>query len=107
METPNLEYINQIARDDEAVRETLLNVIKTEYPEEKNAYYKILETGDFKNIEDIVHRIKHKFSILGLEKAYNNAVAFELNLREEIMDTEQQKSFNDTLDLISKFISTI
>lgn len=107
MEKPNLNYINQLARDDESVKQTLIDVVKTEFPEELLSYQKSLKSGNFKNIEDNVHRIKHKFSILGLEKAYNNAVAFELSLREEIMDTEQQKSFNDTLDLITNFISTI
>lgn len=107
MEKPNLNYINQLARGDQSVKEDLLLVIKTEFPEDLQTYQNSLVNFNFKNIEDIVHRIKHKFSILGLEKAYNNAVAFELSLREEVMDAEQQRSFENTLSTISNFISTI
>ncbi|WP_341220768.1 hypothetical protein [Polaribacter atrinae] len=35
MEKPNLEYIEQLARGDESIRNELIEVIKTEFPEEK------------------------------------------------------------------------
>lgn len=107
MEVPNLNYIDQLARGDESIKETLIQVIKTEFPEELFSYKTSLNSSNFKNIEDNVHRIKHKFSILGLEKAYKNAVAFELSLRDNSINKEQQESFEHTLTLISNFINTI
>jgi hypothetical protein len=64
MEQPNLEYINQIARGDESIKNELIDVVKTEFPEEIKDYYESLENKEFKKIEENVHRIKHKISIL-------------------------------------------
>ena len=107
MEQPNLKYIEQLARGEESIKKTLIGVIKTEFPDEIRDYFSSIEIKDFKRIEDNVHRIKHKFSILGLESSYNNAVAFELNLRENILLKKQKEEFKNTLEVISKFLKTI
>lgn len=107
MEKPNLEYINQLARGEEDVKNTLTAVVKEEYPIELENYFKSLENGNFKDIEDQVHRIKHKFSILGLEISYNKAVDFELSLREGELNKVQKDDFETTLKSITKFLKTI
>jgi HPt (histidine-containing phosphotransfer) domain-containing protein len=105
MEQPNLEYINQLARGDESIKNELLEVIKSEFPEEKKDYYISIENKEFKIIEENVHRLKHKISILGLEKSYEVANKYEHNLRE--LSLEGQKDFEDILKAISDYIETI
>ena len=105
MEQPNLEYINQLARGDESIKNELINVIKTEFPEEKKDYYDSLENKEFKKIEENVHKLKHKISILGLEKSYEIANVFEHNLRE--LSLEKQQDFENILKAISDYIETI
>jgi HPt (histidine-containing phosphotransfer) domain-containing protein len=105
MEQPNLEYINQLARGDESIKNELINVIKTEFPEEKKEYYESLENKEFKKIEENVHKLKHKISILGLEKSYEIANEFEHNLRE--LSLEKQQDFENILKAISDYIETI
>ena len=105
MEQPNLEYINQLARGDESIKNELINVIKTEFPEEKKDYYDSLENKEFKKIEENVHKLKHKISILGLEKSYEIANEFEHNLRE--LSLEKQQDFENILKAISDYIETI
>ncbi|APZ47576.1 histidine kinase [Polaribacter reichenbachii] len=107
MEIPNLEYIEKLARGNESIRNTLIEVIKTEFPEEKKKYQNSIEKKDFKEIEDNVHRIKHKFSILGLETSYEKANEFEKNLREHNLDPMQKAHFDQTLLDISLFLKTI
>jgi HPt (histidine-containing phosphotransfer) domain-containing protein len=107
MEKPNLLYIEQLARGDESVKNTLLEVIKSEFPVDKEEYYKSIENKDYKHIEENVHRIKHKFSILGLEKSYNKANDFEHNLREHILNVKEQEDFNEILVTISEYLKTI
>ena len=46
MELPNLSYINDIARGDESIKKTLIDVIKSEFPEEKKEYFESLESKD-------------------------------------------------------------
>lgn len=105
MEQPNLEYINQLARGDESIKNELIDVIKTEFPEEKKDYYKSLKKKEFKKIEENVHKLKHKISILGLEKSYGIANEFEHNLRE--LSLEKQEDFDKILIAISDYIETI
>ncbi|PQJ81654.1 histidine kinase [Polaribacter glomeratus] len=107
MEKPNLLYIEQLARGDDSIKATLIDVIKNEFPDEKKEYYQSLKSKDFKRIEDNVHRIKHKFSILGLEKSYNKANAFEHNLREHILNLKEEQDFEETLLSITEYLKTI
>lgn len=105
MEKPNLEYINQLARGDESIKKELIDVIKSEFPEEKQDYYNSLENKDYKKIEENVHRLKHKISILGLEKSYKIANEFEHNLRELKLD--KVEDFEKILIVISNYVKTI
>lgn len=104
-ETPNLNYINELARGDESVKNELLQVIKSEFPEEKQDYLDSLLTKDFRKIEENVHRLKHKISILGLEDSYTIANQFEHNLREHSF--EKQKDFEKIITKISDYIDTL
>lgn len=105
MEKPNLTYINQLARGDDAIKQTLIDVVKTEFPEEKQDYYDSLDKKDYKKIEENVHRLKHKISILGLEKSYELANTYEHNLREKNMDGVED--FEQILKTITAYIKTI
>jgi HPt (histidine-containing phosphotransfer) domain-containing protein len=105
MEQPNLTYVEQLARGDENIRQTLIDVIKTEFPEEKKEYYESLAKKDYKKIEENVHKLKHKISILGLEKSYELANAYEHHLREHSMQGEED--FEQILNTITAYIKTI
>ncbi|MCL7763583.1 Hpt domain-containing protein [Polaribacter sp. Z014] len=105
MEQPNLEYIEQLARGDDSIKAELIKVIKTEFPEEKKDYYNSLENKEFKKIEENVHKLKHKISILGLEKSYEIANEFEHNLRE--LSLEKEEDFEKILKTITAYIETI
>jgi hypothetical protein len=107
MEQPNLNYINQLARGDDSIRKTLLDVIKTEFPQDIKDYYESVEIKDFKKIEENVHRIKHKFGILGLDKSYDKANEFESHLREKQFNLKEQQNFNKILITISEYLQTI
>lgn len=105
MEQPNLDYVNQLARGDESIKNELINIIKTEFPGEKKCYFDSVEKKDFKIIEENVHRIKHKISILGLEKSYKIANEFEHNLRE--LSFQRKEEFEKILMAISSYLETI
>ncbi|PKH51540.1 histidine kinase [Tenacibaculum sp. Bg11-29] len=105
MEKPNLEYVAKLANGDESVSKMLIDVIKTEFPEEKKDYYDSLKNKNYKKIEENVHRLKHKISILGLEKSYKIANEFEHNLRELSLD--KVEDFEKILIVISVYLKTI
>ena len=105
MEKPNFEYIDKLARGDDEVKNMLLDVIKTEFPDEKKDYFESFNARDYKKTEENVHKLKHKISILGLVKSYELANIYEHNLREK--NIEGYKVFEDTLANITNFIETL
>lgn len=105
MEQPNQSYINSLSGGDEAFKQKLIDIIKKEYPEEKQVYFDNFEANNFKLAADNVHKLKHKISILGLEKGYEIAVAYENNLLDGTTDLKDQ--FEAILQSITNYLEEI
>jgi HPt (histidine-containing phosphotransfer) domain-containing protein len=58
-----------------------------------------------KKIEENVHRLKHKISILGLEKSYKLAEEFEDHLKEG--RTTGYDTFHEILQMITDYLETL
>jgi len=104
-ETPNLNYIKEIAGGNEAFEKKFLSIIKTEFPKEKNDYLKNLEEQELEETAKVVHKIKHKLGILGLENGYKLAVKYEEDLK--YGDTKLKVEFLEILELAETFILKI
>lgn len=105
MEQPNLSYINNLSGGDKAFENKLITIIKTEYPEERAVYIKNIESNNFKEAAENVHKLKHKISILGLEKSYEVANDFEENLKEDRLAGKED--FEIILNTITNFLTTL
>lgn len=66
--TLNLTYIQELADGDASFEQQLLTVIQKEFPIERKAYIKLLEEKNYTELAQLVHKIKHKFTILELGK---------------------------------------
>ena len=78
IEQPNLNYVDELAGDDVAFRGQFIDIIKTEFPLEKEEYFGHVTNTRFKETAEIVHKLKHKFNILGMQESYKLAVAYEM-----------------------------
>ncbi len=107
MEKPNLEYLHELARGDEALIKQLKEVLVAEFPEERKDYYESLKIKNHKLISENVHRIKHKIIILGLETAYEKANQFEHDLRNSNIDVNRVNEFEEILNSIANYLKTI
>ncbi|ULC60354.1 Hpt domain-containing protein [Flaviramulus sp. BrNp1-15] len=105
MEQPNLSYIHSMSGGDKAFEEKLIGIIKNEFPQEKEVYYKNLKDSNFKLAAENVHKLKHKISILGLTESYEIAVAFENNLLEG--NTKLQEEFESILKIITNYLQKL
>lgn len=105
MEQPNLSYINDLAGDDDAFREKLVSTIKNELPTEIAVYFEAFESKDFKAAAAHVHKLKHKISILGLEKSYYLAEQYEDHLKNNI--TEGAEDFAAILHSMQSFVTAL
>ncbi len=105
MEEPNYSYINELSRGDEAFKNKLLDVVKNEFPEEKDIFIKNFESGNLELAAANVHKLKFKISILGLVKSYAVAEKFEENLKEN--SVEGYEEFGQILQKITDFLETL
>lgn len=105
MEQPNLTYIKQLSGGDEAFEAQLISVIQLEFPEEKEIYFKNIAKKKYKETAENVHKIKHKISILGLEKSYEVAIKYEENLKEN--STVLKEEFDGILKHITQYLTTL
>lgn len=105
MEQPNLNYIEELAGDDISIKRKLIKIIKEEFPKEKESCINAIEKNDFNEAAALVHKIKHKISILGLEKSYKKANGFEQNLKEK--SKKGAEEFQEILSLIISYLKTI
>ncbi|WP_405575297.1 Hpt domain-containing protein [Winogradskyella sp. Asnod2-B02-A] len=105
MEQPNLSYINSMSGGDKAFEQKLIDIIKKEFPEEKEVYFTNIKANNYKLTAENVHKLKHKISILGLEKSYETAVAFENNLLEG--STKLQDEFESILTIMTNYLQQL
>ena len=105
MEQPNSLYINQLSGDNEEFKAKVIGILKRELPEEVAFYENQIQSKNYKLAAESVHKLKHKVSILGLEKSYYIAEEFEDNLKEQ--STKLQSEFESILKAMQDFVDTL
>lgn len=104
-EKPNLLYLKEISGGDVEFEEKLLKIVKKELPEEINDYKNFLNENNFKQAAELVHKIKHKISILGLEKSYQVAIDYEEELKQDNLNLKLE--FEEILNSMICFIKMV
>lgn len=105
MEAPNFSYIDDLAGGDMEFKDKLLSLLKNELPGEIELYIKTISEKDFKRSAEAVHKIKHKITILGLEKTYGLAVKYEEELKGG--DAALHEEFLEILKNMTTFLEKI
>ncbi|XLS29723.1 Hpt domain-containing protein [Flavobacteriaceae bacterium M23B6Z8] len=106
-ETPNLNYIESLAANDTIFKQKLIGVIKNEFPDEKKLYESLRKENKLKETAEIVHKLKHKISILGFENGYFIAEKYENSLRFLTPNNTLQVKFETLLKQIEDFIAEL
>jgi len=107
LEKPNTNYINQLSGDDTSFRKKFVNLLKSELVIEIDKYKKALLEREYSNASQYVHRLKHKVSVLGLEKGYTLASNYENELKEKKDSFSNQKKFDDMLTEMVEFLKCL
>lgn len=105
METPNLNYIKTLADGDAAFERKLIDIIKREFPEERDVFFENYSHKNYTKTAENVHKLKHKINLFGLNKGYEVAVAFENELREE--KASLFDSFKEILNTLEEYINQL
>lgn len=105
MKEPNESYIKQLSGDNAEFRAKIISVIKKELPEEITAYKATLNANQLQQAASCVHKLKHKISVLGMEKSYYIAEEFEINLLKQ--STDLQVEFENILNSMQQFVDQL
>ncbi|VXB21690.1 Histidine kinase [Flavobacterium sp. 9AF] len=105
MEQPNLTYINELSGDSLEFKNKMIAILKKELPEEIENYERQMYNANFLAAAQAVHKLKHKISILGLEKSYYLAETFEENLKQNREDLKND--FELILKNITDFVNAL
>lgn len=106
MEQPNLNYIKELSDGDIEFEKRLIAVLKKELPEEFEEFLKNFKEKNFAKTAENVHKLKHKISILGLTKGYEEAGNFENDLKVH-QEIKRYGSFVSTIETISDFLKPL
>lgn len=102
MEKPNLSLIKEISGNDIVFENSILEILKKEFPEEVLLFKENFKKNNFLEASKNVHKIKHKISLLGLEKGLEIASAFEISLKEG--DLKLHNNFLEIIDKIHVYL---
>ncbi len=105
MDVPNTTYLDSIAGNDEMFRNRFISILKTEFPQEFEEYRLKHDARSFEETANIVHKIKHKLNICGMQDAYRLAVDYEEELKKE--RDEHHKEFLSLLTVVDEFIKNL
>ncbi len=105
MEKANSVYIDQLSGDNVAFREKMIAILKKELPEEVATYYNQIDNNNYLHAAESVHKLKHKISILGLEKSYYIAEKFEDNLKDNSL--ELKSDFDSIIKIMQDFVAKL
>ncbi len=105
MEQANYSYIDALSGGDDSFKQKLIQIVKDELPREIEVYEQNGLNHDWQKASEHVHKIKHKISILGLEKSYIIATDFENNLRENNLDLKNE--FEAIMQVMTNFLETL
>jgi len=103
MEQPNLNYINELSGDNLDFKNKIIGILKKELPDEIALYTQEYINENYLLAAQPVHKLKHKISILGLEKSYYIAEEYENNLKDN--STELKADFENILKSMQDFVS--
>ncbi|WP_417941202.1 Hpt domain-containing protein [Flavobacterium sp. RS13.1] len=109
MEQPNLNYINNLSGNDMAFKQLIISTLKKELPLEIDEYYNKIENDCFIATAEIIHKIKHKIIIMGMEKSYYLAEEFEISLKKESVDFKEalKVEFDKILSTMQDFVDSL
>ena len=105
MDQPNMQYIHQLSSGDTEFEQQFITILKEEFPKEKEQFLVALNTTDYKKAAEVVHKLKHKFNILGMENAYRLSVKYEDELKANT--TVLNTQFMQVMDTMETYIKNL
>ncbi|MBG47577.1 MAG: histidine kinase [Pseudozobellia sp.] len=102
-EKPNLDYVVElVGTQDFEFQAKFVAIMKTEFTCDLGRYLYHIKIDEPRTAAEIVHKLKYKFSVLGMEKTFAFAEAHKEKL--ERGDAALDEDFKSVLKKVSNFL---
>lgn len=105
-ETPNLSYVGDlIGTKDCEFQKKFVDLLKIEFTSNLGKYLYHIKIEEPRAAAEVVYKLKYKFSVLGMKKAY----VFAENHRERLHvgNMDLDADFKKILKIVSNFLETV
>ena len=105
-EKPNLDYVVElIGTKDFDFEQKFVTLLKSEFSWDLGKYLYHMEKDEPRAAAEIVHKLKYKFNVLGMKKAFVLAEQHKEKLH--LGDTGLKSDFREILKSVSYFLETV
>ena len=102
---PSLNNIKEISEGDISFEKKIIEILKNEFPIEKEEFFNYLKKNDYQKCASIVHKIRHKINLLSFDKGAETALNFEKELKNNNYSSKSE--FITLLNVIDQYLKTI
>lgn len=104
-EFPNMDYVVHLGGTDFDFERKFIAIMKKEFTRQLGNYLYHIKKNEPRAAAEIVHEIKFKFSILGMNNAFEFSEHYEERLH--VGDTGLDKDFKKSLRKVNKFLKSL
>jgi len=105
-ETPNLSYVVElVGTSDFNFEQKFVAILKQEFTWDLGKYLYHIKQEEPRAAAEIVHKLKHKLSVLGMKESFKLANAHQEKL--EIGNTDLDADFKRILKIVDTFLKTV
>ena len=105
-ETPNLSYVGDlVGAKDYEFQKKFVDLLKIEFVSDLGKYLYHIKIDEPRAAAEVVHKLKYKFSVLGMKKAFIFSETHKEKLHRGEKDLDGD--FRKILKIVSAFLETV
>lgn len=102
MENPSLNYLKNLSGGNKVFERKIFKIFLDELPQEFSSYQQAIDSKNYFNAAEIVHKMKHKIAFFEMEKALNAVEKHENALRKGKLNNQEE--IQDIVTKLLKFL---
>lgn len=105
VETPNMNYVIELGGEDHIFRKKFVEILKREFTDQLGNYLYHIKQDEPRAAAEVVHKIKYKFTMLSMKRAFYFSEAYEEQLH--VGDMSSDDDFKKILKTVKEYLKTL
>jgi len=104
-ETPNMNYVIELGGEDHDFRKKFVEILKREFTDQLGSYLLHIKLDEPRAAAEVVHKLKYKFTMLSMKRAFYFAEGYEEHLH--VGDMTLDDDFKKILKTVKEYLLTL